>query len=33
VEEEVKLQQHVSKDSGEEFLQELFEKLVCNIIP
>ncbi len=31
--EKEKLQQLVSKDSGEEFLQQLFEEHVCSVIP
>jgi hypothetical protein len=32
--EEKELQQPISKDSGEEFLEELFvEELVCSVIP
>jgi hypothetical protein len=31
--EEIELQQHVNKDSGKEFIQELFEEHVCSVIP
>jgi hypothetical protein len=31
--EEEELQQHVSKDSGEEFLQQLFEEHVYIVVP